>query len=444
MKLPKKRMLTLMGCALLLAVAAGVVFFFRSRSPSDDYALEKADYPQMASHPKNSTSSQKWDAWQESLLALQPEDGYERGMEGFFQKSIPLFLQSEEGETTLYSPLNVYMALGMLAETTGGESREEILAALGHDSLEDLRTQARKVWEAHYRDDGLVTSILASSLWLDESLPVEEDTLKQLARTYYASSYQGKMGTEKMNRAIGNWIDEQTGGLLSQMTKNISFTPQDVLALVTTVYFKAPWAQEFDPSSTTSGTFYGLEEELPTQMMHDTYTGTYVWGDHFSAVGKALESSGGSMWFVLPDEGITPQQLLEDPRTAAFLSAPQAWPEGKDITVHLTLPRMDISSQTELLDKLEKLGITQVLSPGTADFSPLTSQEGLCLTQAQHGVRVKADEEGVAAAAYTIMAAGAGMPPEDEVEFVLNRPFLFVITSNDGLPLFVGAVYRPS
>ena len=85
-----------------------------------------------------------------------------------------------------------------------------------------------------------------------------------------------------------------------------------------------------------------------------------------------------------------------------------------------------------------------MLSPYTADFSPLTSQEGLCLTQAQHGVRVKADEEGVAAAAYTIMTNGAGMPPEEEVEFVLNRPFLFVITSNDGLPLFVGAVYRPS
>ena len=444
MKLPKKRIFSVMGGALLLAVAAGAIFFFRDRSPSDGYALEKADYPQMASHPKGSSSSRKWDAWQESLLALQPEEGYQQGMEGFFQKSIPLFLQSEEGETKLYSPLNVYMALGMLAETTGGESRAEILAALGHDSLEDLRTQARKVWEAHYRDDGLVTSILAGSLWLDESLPVVEDTLKQLAQTYYASSYQGKMGTETMNRAIGSWIDEQTGGLLSQMTKNISFTPQDVLALVTTVYFKAPWAKEFDPSNTTSGTFYGLEEELPAQMMHDSYTGTYAWGEHFSAVGKGLESSGGSMWFVLPDEGITPQQLLEDPEATEFLSSPQAWPDEKDITVHLTMPRMDISSQTDLLDKLEKLGITQVLSPDTADFSPLTSQEGLCLTQAQHGVRVKADEEGVAAAAYTMTAVGAGLAPEESVDFVLNRPFLFVITSNDGLPLFVGAVYRPS
>ncbi len=30
------------------------------------------------------------------------------------------------------------------------------------------------------------------------------------------------------------------------------------------------------------------------------------------------------------------------------------------------------------------------------------------------------------------------MPPEEEVDFTLDRPFLFVITGEDGLPLFVG------
>lgn len=67
MKLPKKRIFSLMGGALLLTVAAGVVFFFRDRSPSDDYALEKADYPRMASHPKGGTSSRKWDAPEEEV-----------------------------------------------------------------------------------------------------------------------------------------------------------------------------------------------------------------------------------------------------------------------------------------------------------------------------------------------------------------------------------------
>ena len=38
---------------------------------------------------------------------------------------------------------------------------------------------------------------------------------------------------------------------------------------------------------------------------------------------------------------------------------------------------------------------------------------------------------------------GAGAPPEEEIDFTLDRPFLFAITSDDGLPLFVGTVYQP-
>ena len=55
------------------------------------------------------------------------------------------------------------------------------------------------------------------------------------------------------------------------------------------------------------------------------------------------------------------------------------------------------------------------------------------------------NEEGVTAAAYTEMRlAGAAAPPDDEIDFVLDRPFLFVITGRDGLPLFVGTVHPPN
>ena len=35
------------------------------------------------------------------------------------------------------------------------------------------------------------------------------------------------------------------------------------------------------------------------------------------------------------------------------------------------------------------------------------------------------------------------MPPKDEVDFVVDRPFLFVITGADSLPLFAGVVNHP-
>ena len=42
-----------------------------------------------------------------------------------------------------------------------------------------------------------------------------------------------------------------------------------------------------------------------------------------------------------------------------------------------------------------------------------------------------------------MMMCGTAAPPEEEVDFVLNRPFVFAITGTDGLPLFVGIVHQP-
>ena len=40
--------------------------------------------------------------------------------------------------------------------------------------------------------------------------------------------------------------------------------------------------------------------------------------------------------------------------------------------------------------------------------------------------------------------AGAAMPPSEEVDFPLDRPFVFLITNSDGsLPLFAGIVNNP-
>ena len=60
----------------------------------------------------------------------------------------------------------------------------------------------------------------------------------------------------------------------------------------------------------------------------------------------------------------------------------------------------------------------------------------------EHGARVKIDEEGVEAAAYTvIMLKGNSMPLElDEIDFTLDRPFIFLMTGADGNLLFTGVV----
>ncbi len=69
----------------------------------------------------------------------------------------------------------------------------------------------------------------------------------------------------------------------------------------------------------------------------------------------------------------------------------------------------------------------------------------MAVTSAKHAARVVADEDGVLAAAFTVMMVdGATMvEPEEPIEITADRPFLFAITGEDGSVLFIGTVYNP-
>ena len=156
-------------------------------------------------------------------------------LQPFFAQSARVFLTGERGENRVYSPLNVYMALSVLARATQGESRDQVLSLLGSGDIDALGRQANMVWEASYRDDKTRTCVLANSLWLDESVTAQPDTLERLAREFYVSTYQGEMGSVQLEQALRDWLNEQTGGLLKEQAGDLELDSQAVLALASTV-----------------------------------------------------------------------------------------------------------------------------------------------------------------------------------------------------------------
>jgi ADP-ribosylglycohydrolase len=149
------------------------------------------------------------------------------------------------------------------------------------------------------------------------------------------------------------------------------------------------------------------------------------------------------MLLLLPEEGVAPEDLLTDEEALTYLTDSVSWDRSKRLQVNLSLPKFDVASRMDLIPMLADLGVTDVLDDETTDFSPLTADDAdLALTQAAHAARVKIDEKGVEAAAYTILTVGetAAAEKPEEMDFVLDRPFLFAIVSPDGLPLFTGVV----
>jgi serine protease inhibitor len=167
----------------------------------------------------------------------------------------------------------------------------------------------------------------------------------------------------------------------------------------------------------------------------------YYWGETFSAVDLYLKN-GSRMWFILPDEGMTVNDVLNDGSYMDMVLAGNS-ENSKYMKVNLSVPKFDVSSTMDLKDGLINMGATNVFYENITEFTKLTGDSPIYLTGANQSVRVQIDEDGVKAAAYIeIQGAGSTAPPEEEIDFVLNRPFIFVIT-NDNIPLFAGCVNNP-
>lgn len=367
---------------------------------------------------------------------------YERQMEGYLRAVIPALLTGEEEENTLCSPLNVYMALAMLTEMTAGETRQQLLDLLGCPDLESARDSARTLWSANYRNGEGTRRVLGSSLWLNQAYSFRQETLDALAQHYYAASYSGEMGDAAFDQALHSWLNQHTGGLLQDQVADITLDPGDLMNLYTTVYFKGRWDSGFSPQRTTREDFQSSTGAVSCDMMHKSTETRYYWGENFSAVFLSFETGG--MWLILPDTGKTPADLLADGQVMDFLMTQRRWENAKYLTVHMSVPKFDITTQGQLKEPLQALGVTRVFDPETADMSPLSSMPAY-LSQLAHGVRVRIDEEGCEAAAYVegLTTPTAAPPPEEEVYFTLDRPFLFLVTGAEDLPLFAGIVNQP-
>ena len=362
------------------------------------------------------------------------------GMRGYYTAIMEKLLKSEDANT-ICSPSNIYIAFAMLAEVSDGNTRQQILDMLGAEDIETLRENISILWHSNYADTPNLKSLLANSLWLNSTVDYNADTLKLLAEKYFASSFSGILGSAEMDKALQTWTDKNTGGLLSEYVKDMTLDPETVLALVSTIYYKAAWTDNFNEQGTSPETFHGTRGDTTVDMMHRSAMMNIYVADTYNVVGLNLDDSG-SMYFYLPDEGVDIDTLLADPDILKAMYYDIEDEHWHFPIVNLSIPKFKVSGKTDLMEAIKELGITDALDAGIADFTPLTKEvDGIYLSGAEHGAMIEIDEQGVTGAAYTeLFMAGSAAMPDEEVDFVVDRPFMFTVTGRDGSLLFAGIV----
>ncbi len=374
-------------------------------------------------------------------------DGYMK----FAAKSASAVLldtEDENGkENTVYSPLSYYMALSMAAECAEGNTKDEFIAALGAEDIDDLRKENDSLFRALYFDKYTAYCKIANSLWLNNKWTFKQDTLDTIADKYYAVSFERDFKESGVAEEISSWIYKNTSGKFKPQIM-ISDPELDIMKIVNTVTFKDAWSEEFGKAD--KDTFVKKDgTEVECDFMG--YTKQYKdvgFADKYMRCSEPMKN-GCQMHFILPDEGVSVDELVADAKIMNEIYNDDA--DHQTRKTIFSVPKFDVASKFELIEASSKLGIKDAFSDIKADFTGVIDYEennipSAYINEIKHEATVTIDEEGCEAAAYTIISfmAGCAPPPEEEpVIFELKRPFFYYISDEHGTPLFSGIINDP-
>jgi serpin B len=174
-------------------------------------------------------------------------------------------------------------------------------------------------------------------------------------------------------------------------------------------------------------------------MMHQTERLGYSEGNGFQAVTLPYDGGELEMVVLLPGQG----------KFAEFEKSLNAGNVGSIINavtpkqVALSLPSYKYESEFSLGEVLAAMGMPIAFS-GQADFSGMTGNRELSISEVVHKAFVAVDEAGTEAAAATAVIMRATAMPVMPLEVTVDRPFIFLIRDiKTGSVIFVGRVMNP-
>jgi len=148
------------------------------------------------------------------------------------------------------------------------------------------------------------------------------------------------------------------------------------------------------------------------------------------------------MIIILPDR-ISTLQAVEERLTADRLQS-KGSRLGRGPDVKLWLPKFKIEETLELSEVLHRMGMTSLFTEGSADLSGIDGTHLLYASKVVHKAFVDVNEEGTEAAAATAAGYIQYSLMDVEVDFRVDRPFLFFIREEKTKAiLFLGRVVRP-
>jgi serine protease inhibitor len=419
-----KKMLSLAICIVVMANLVAC--------SSKSAAVKTPIYPKSISFDDN-------DSRQAFMKENLIDESYKKALNKFSYSSASKIL-SGRSKNTSYAPTSLYMALSLAGIGANGKTQDEIFSVLGTSGKEInyVSEQNSKLFKSLYSDNKIGKLKIANSLWLQKNVDFKNAFIDTAVRDFYSSIYNVDFSDNGTGKLMSKWISENTNDILSP---KMNVEKKQIMSIINTIYFKDEWVGRFDENKTKSDAFYLSDGgEVKCDFMNNTYgSHGYVKGDGFTSSSLYLKTSG-SMMFILPDKGVSVDELISTPEKTALLFNEK---DSKDGKVIFQIPKFSFGNSLDLNDTLKTMGIKSAFEPN-ADFSGITEGTAF-ISNIKQQAHIAIDEKGVEAAAFTKIDYNGANPPNGNVaEMILDRPFIYVIKSHNGTILFVGVVNNPT
>jgi serine protease inhibitor len=334
-----------------------------------------------------------------------------------------------------YSPLSLYYALALTGTGADGETQQQIFKLLDVSSAKELSAQCGNLYRLLYTDNEISKLKIANSLWLDDDINIKDTFVSNAENHFYASAFSIDFSNKDSAKIMAQWISENTNGTL---VPDLKVSSNQLLSMINTVYFFDEWVNRFDKDMTKEDTFYAGNKELKDEFMNKTFASSeFARGDNYTRSSLNLKGNG-QMVFILPDEGVPVSDLISSKDSVESL-----FEGGKRYCGEVVwkIPKFKFGTQCNLTKTLQTMGITNAFQ-SDADFSGITDDSAFISDVIQQ-THIAIDENGVEASAFTQISYFGAALPNGRAEMILNRPFLYGITSSNGILLFVGVCNNP-
>lgn len=378
------------------------------------------------------------DAERNVIMQNPVSDDFRADIVTFSAKTSSALLSGEEN--LCYSPLSLYFALSLSASGSRGNTQKQLLSLLGQEDAAALTEQCGNLYRQLYTDNEFGQLKISNSLWMSSQGSFKKEFLRTATGNFYASLYTGDLNSSETMRAMTEWVKNNTGGRISP---EFQPDPNILLYLLNTIHLQDEWSDPFESEDNTVAPFYCTEDTIQqATFMHQMDISNFIRGADFTSASLSLKNFNAT--FVLPNEGVPLHTLLTENKLSDLFHSGGAGAQHCYGHIYWAIPKFKYTSRLDLTDMLHAAGVTDLFDPAHADLSGMAEHAPLFLSTAQQETYVSIHEQGVDAAACTLLGVGGSAAPEDEVHMTLNRPFLYFITAPGGTPLFVGVCAQPS